>query len=65
MDLNAILNKQNKIDQLNTAGIFTAEDLIRYIPRKYYDFRKPKYAKYMEDGEICAVVGTVYEIGRS
>jgi RecG-like helicase len=33
--------RTQKINQFNKKGIHTLEDLLYFIPRKYYDFRNP------------------------
>jgi len=40
----------------------TIEDLMKFFPRKYYDFRKTTSIREVKDGEVCAVVGRVEEI---
>ena len=42
--------------------IFTVEDLMRFLPRKYYDFRNPKTIKDAQVGEIEAIIGTVVDV---
>lgn len=51
-----------KKNQFEKKGIRTIEDLLRYMPRKYYDFRNPKKVKDLEENEFSAIIGTVYEI---
>jgi ATP-dependent DNA helicase RecG len=51
-----------KITQFNKKGIFTVEDLARFFPRKYYDFRIITPISQVKDGEYMAVVGEVEEI---
>lgn len=62
MELELIGMPKAKITQLNSKGIFTIEDLIKFFPRKYYDFRFPKNIRCLKDGEYQAVVGNVESI---
>jgi hypothetical protein len=41
MDLELLGIPKQKINQLMSADIYCIEDLIKYLPRKYYDFRNP------------------------
>lgn len=65
MDLELLGIPKQKINQLMSADIYCIEDLIKYLPRKYYDFRNPVPIKNVKDGDICAIVGTVGEIKES
>ena len=65
MDLELLGIPKQKINQLMSADIYCVEDLIKYLPRKYYDFRNPVPIKNVKDGDICAIVGTVGEIKES
>lgn len=65
MDLEILNIPKQKINQLKKAGILCIEDLVKYFPRKYYDFRNPVPIKNIKDGEICAVIGTLGEIKES
>ena len=44
MEVESILNldvlqmRNDKIAQFNKKGIYTIEDLVNFLPRKYYDF---------------------------
>lgn len=52
----------NKIKQLNTRNIYCVEDLLKYIPTKYYDFRQPtKIGNITPLTETCAIVGKVID----
>lgn len=55
------MNK-GKIKQFNKKGIHTLEDLVKFLPRKYYDFRFPSPFKEVRDGEYQSVVGKVIEV---
>lgn len=51
-----------KREQFNQKGIFTYEDLVNYIPRKYYDFSCLYSVDNLYDGYIQAIVGTVLDV---
>lgn len=51
-----------KIKQFNSKKIYSVEDLLRFLPRKYYDFRNPKRIVDLEVNEIEAVIATITEI---
>ena len=55
--------KPIKIKQFNKKGIFTAEDLVRFLPRKYNDFSKE--TKVLKDGEKACVLVTINEARNS
>lgn len=40
MDISAIVSNPKKVQQFNKKDIFTAEDLINYLPKAYNDFRQ-------------------------
>lgn len=65
MELELLGIPKQKINQLMNADIYCIEDLIKYLPRKYYDFRNSVPIKDIKDGDICAIVGTVGEIKES
>jgi ATP-dependent DNA helicase RecG len=62
VDISILGIPKNKIAQFHKKGIFTVEDLVRYLPRKYYDFRKITPISQVKDGDIVAVVGEVEEV---
>ncbi|PLS19594.1 ATP-dependent DNA helicase RecG [Bacillus sp. M6-12] len=62
MDLSMLEIPKAKITQFNKKGIFTVEDLARFFPRKYYDFRTITPIRDVKDGEYMAVVGEVEEV---
>lgn len=62
MELTALDIPTVKINQFKKKGISTVEDLARFLPRKYYDFRNIISINQVKDGEICAVVGIVHEL---
>lgn len=53
---------EKKIKQFEKAGIYTVQDLVNYLPRKYYDFREPKLVKDVVDKEICSMVGMIKSV---
>lgn len=62
MDISALGINKGKIKQFNSKGIYTVEDLINFLPRKYYDFRNITKIKDVRDGEFVSVIGEVIEI---
>ena len=52
MNLDILNLRTDKISQFNKKGIYTIEDLVNFIPRKYYDFTDPEYIMYLEPDEI-------------
>ena len=61
-DLQVIGITDRKIKQFNDAGIYTLKDLVNYLPRKYYDFRRPKNIEDIQSKEFCCVIGKVLKI---
>jgi len=55
----------NKMKQLQRAGIESIEDLARYYPRRYNDFRTVvRVDDLMQHvGEVVSVVGQIVSIG--
>lgn len=62
MQLNVLKMRSDKIKQFEKKGITTIEDLINYLPRKYWDFRKTVTVPELRDGETSAIIGTVSEL---
>lgn len=62
MNIEALDIKGVKAEKFNKKGIYTIEDLTNFLPRKYYDFRKPKFAYELENNEYGAIVGVVTDI---
>ena len=57
MNINALEIQKNKIEQFRKKGINTIEDLLNFLPRKYYDFSNPTPVSYMERDEIgCCIL---------
>lgn len=50
---------QLKINQLENKGIYTVEDLLRFYPRKYLDFRQESAVTFDNVGKEIAVIGTL------
>jgi len=62
MDITALGINKGKIKQFNNKGIYTIEDLIKFLPRKYYDFRYVTKIKAIKNGEFVSVTGKILEI---
>lgn len=62
MNIEALNIKGVKAEKFNKKGIYTVEDLANFLPRKYYDFRNPKFAYELKDNEYGAIVGMVVDI---
>lgn len=54
--------RNDKISQFNKKGINTIEDLVNFLPRKYYDFTQPEYIMYLENDSLCCTIGTIQNI---
>ncbi len=50
------------ITALNKKNIYTADDLLRRLPRKYRDYREAKEVFNCTPGEYCAVRGVLREV---
>lgn len=61
MKLDALGIAKQKLNQFESKGITSVEELSRYFPRKYYDFRKVTPIRDLKDGDVVAVVGKVVE----
>lgn len=62
MNVSALGINKGKIRQFNSKGIYTIEELIKYLPRKYYDFRQVTKIRNIQDGEFVSVIGRIVEI---
>lgn len=62
MNLEILGLRKDKVNQFNKKGIFTVEDLVSFLPRKYYDFTKSTSVKQLLDGDYQAVIGTVEKV---
>ena len=65
MNLSNLINNKSKISQFESKGIFTVEDLIKFLPRKYFDYRVPKTCNQLVEGENAAIIGTVQLANRN
>lgn len=62
MNISALQLRKDKISQFERKGIYTIEDLVNYIPRKYYDFTSPDYIMYLDPDEMCCTIATIEDI---
>ena len=60
LEVLGITNK--KIEQFNKSGIYTVNQLINYLPKKYLDFRKTKNVCDIQENELCSMIGTVTKL---
>lgn len=65
MNLDILNLRSDKILQFNKKGIYTIEDLVNFMPRKYYDFTNPDYIMYLEADEMQATIGTIQGINQA
>jgi ATP-dependent DNA helicase RecG len=62
MKLDALGIPKAKLNQFESKGIMSVEELSRYFPRKYRDFRKITPIQDIRDGDLVAVVGKIVEV---
>ena len=62
VNLDLLNIRSDKINQFNKKGIFTIEDLVNFMPRKYYDFTSPDYIMYLDPDEMQATIGTIHGV---
>lgn len=62
LDISALGINNGKIKQFNTKGIYTIEDLINFLPRRYYDFKKTTEIRNAVHGEFVSIVGKIEDI---
>lgn len=62
MDISSLGINKGKIKQFNSKGIYTIEDLIKYLPREYFDFRNPIKIRDAKNGEHTSIIGKITEI---
>lgn len=64
MELEKLSVPKQKINQLQKVGIENLNDLVKYLPRKYYDFSTPVKIDdcFHRDGEYVSVVGKVFSV---
>lgn len=62
MNLSVLQIQKNKIDQFAKKGINSIEDLVNFLPRKYYDFTNPvENITLMEPNEMgCCILDIDY-----
>lgn len=61
MDLSALNIQKNKIEQFKKKGVNSIEDLVNFMPRKYFDFTKPDKLNYLPPNEmVCCIVDIEY-----
>lgn len=59
MELSRINISEKKAAQFNQKGIHSVEDLLRFFPKSYYDFRTPTSIHKAVLDEACVMVGTL------
>jgi len=62
LNLDVLQLRPDKIKQFNKKGIYTIEDLVYFLPRKYYDFTEPEYIMYLETDEMQCTIATITSI---
>lgn len=58
MELEELGLTQGKIKQFQSKNIYTVEELLTYIPKRYNDFRKTVSADELDYSKACAIIGT-------
>lgn len=61
MDLTNLNIRKDKINQFNKKGIYTVENLIDFLPKKYYDFTKDITVNELKDAENQLIIGKVIQ----
>lgn len=67
MELDLLGIPKGKVSQLEKSDIFCLEDLLKYMPKKYFDFRNPitDFKKIdPNNAELVAIVGKIVSITR-
>lgn len=59
MDLKSLDITTKQQSAIEKKGASTVEELVRILPKKYYDFRVNRQLENVADGETCAIIGTV------
>lgn len=62
MDLSVIGVNSQKEKQFNKKGVYSVEDLLKYVPRKYYDYSIPKEIKDLNPGDNVSIIGIVLSL---
>lgn len=65
MDIAALEIQKNKVEQFRKKGINTIEDLVNFMPRKYYDFSNPQLVSHMEPNEMGCCILDIDRINKS
>jgi ATP-dependent DNA helicase RecG len=64
MDLSVLGCTTAKTNQLRKKNINTVEELVEWLPRRYYDFRTPKKCSEVNDGDTVSIIGTVVNVSQ-
>lgn len=62
MDLTFLGCRKDKMNQFNKKNIYSLEDLVKWLPRAYYDFRHPKTVRELKDGDMVSMYLLVVNI---
>lgn len=62
MNIDFICENPKKVKQFMDKGICTVDDLLKWLPRKYFDFRNPRLLKDAPEDDICAVIVQVRNV---
>lgn len=62
LSLESLGISEKKAAQFYQAGINNCDDLLRYFPRDYLDFRHPILSEAIANKEKCSIVGTVLRV---
>lgn len=62
LSLESLGISDKKITQFNNAGIYNCDDLLKYFPTSYYDFRKPVTADKIPNKDKCSIIGRVLKV---
>lgn len=62
MNIDFICENPKKVKQFMDKGIYTVDDLLKWLPRKYFDFRNPRLLRDAPEDDVCAVIVQVRNI---
>lgn len=62
MDLSLLHLQKQRITSLNKKNIYSVEDLLRFLPRKYYDYSHPKKVDELIEGEMVSIIGCITKV---
>lgn len=62
MNLELLGCSEKKINQFKKKNIDSVEDLVKVMPKDYYDFRNPKYVRELHIDDIAAVILRILKI---